>query len=421
MIAGDHLHADAGAAAFGDRLDGFLAGRIEFSLEAEESQIRGNVFVVDRVLLRVNFPAGEGKHTQAAGGHGVCDFQHCMRIGQCQLAVFIELMGATGGDDFHRAFDIDGFPLCSRAVESGHILSVRLERYALDSRKILAEAVLGQPAFVRGNQQRALGGIAFHCNPAVLVRCEARVVAEQACAKGFDERAVVSNIEGLLLEMDRSVRIVAAAGDVVEVAAGVDFADGHLVAGECAGFVRADHGGASERFHGGQFSDDGLLFCHPGNADGQRDGDCGRQAFGDRADGERDGGHEKLAPVLAAPEADGEGQRGEAEDDVKQQLAEICDLPGQRCEEVFRPVDHAGDASHLGMIGGGEDDSLARAIGDEGARESEVPTIRQGKLGWQIGDGFAGGLGLAGQGGLLDLEVALAQQAEVGGHAVAGL
>ena len=42
----------------------------------------------------------------------------------------------------------------------------------------------------------------------------------------------------------------------------------HLILRERSGFIRADHRGAAERFHGGQAADDRVTLCHALHADG---------------------------------------------------------------------------------------------------------------------------------------------------------
>ena len=72
------------------------------------------------------------------------------------------------------------------------------------------------------------------------------------------ERDVLAHDDGRFLEVNLPDRLVAAAGDVVEPSAGMDFLHGHLILRERAGLVRANDGGAAERLDGGQLADDRL-------------------------------------------------------------------------------------------------------------------------------------------------------------------
>jgi hypothetical protein len=63
-------------------------------------------------------------------------------------------------------------------------------------------------------------------------------------------------------------------------AAGPDGAHRHLVTGQGAGLVRADHGGAPEGLHGGQGADDGAPPGHAPDADREGDGEHHRQPSG---------------------------------------------------------------------------------------------------------------------------------------------
>ena len=66
-------------------------------------------------------------------------------------------------------------------------------------------------------------------------------------------------------------------------------------------------------------------------------------------------------------------------------------------------------------------DALALAIGHERAGEGQIRAVPQHGVGRQHVDGFLGRHGFAGERGLLDLEAPHVEQAQVGGHAVAGL
>jgi hypothetical protein len=72
-------------------------------------------------------------------------------------------------------------------------------------------------------------------------------------------------------------------------------AGGHFIARERAGLVGTDHRDRAERLDGVELAGDGVAPGHALHAERQRDGENGRQAFGNRGDGETDGGEEQLA------------------------------------------------------------------------------------------------------------------------------
>jgi hypothetical protein len=80
----------------------------------------------------------------------------------------------------------------------------------------------------------------------------------------------------------------------------------------------------------GQFANDGAPPRHACHADGERDGDRRRQAFGNRAHRQSDGRHEHLERLLSAVDADREGERCENQNDHQQDAAEAGDLARER-------------------------------------------------------------------------------------------
>ena len=68
---------------------------------------------------------------------------------------------------------------------------------------------------------------------------------------------------------------VALAGHDVRTVHEDKFLSSHLVQGERAGFIRANNAGAAKRFNAGESFHDGVLFCHSGCTDGQRNGSDG--------------------------------------------------------------------------------------------------------------------------------------------------
>ena len=162
-----------------------------------------------------------------------------------------------------------------------------------------------EPGLFRDDDERGLGGVTLY-GPAFLFADELRVVAQQSRAQALGERDARRGIDRPAVRAeDLAARFVAAAGDLVEHAAGIDGLHRHLILGERAGLVGADDGGAAERLDRGQLADDGAAPGHARHADGERDGDGGRQPLGDRAHGERDRGHEHLERLLAAPRCRG--------------------------------------------------------------------------------------------------------------------
>ena len=167
------------------------------------------------------------------------------------------------------------------------------------------------PGLLRGDDERGLGRIALDLEP-IAVAHELGIVVEQAGEQRLAQGLVLIERGALSGGQHFAARFVAGAGHVVEFSAGENLLHGHLVLRERAGLVRADDGGAAERFDGGKFADDRAAFRHARDADGERDGDRRGQSLRDRADREGDRGHEHLDRAFAARDADRKRERRRA-------------------------------------------------------------------------------------------------------------
>ena len=164
------------------------------------------------------------------------------------------------------------------------------------------------------------------------------------------------------------------------------------------------------------------------------DGDDGREALGDGGDGERDGHHEGVeherdvreerAAVL--DEAGEEDDDGDAHDQERQDLGELGELLLERRLLVGGLREGVSDLAHLGVHAGRDDDGTAAAVDHDRAHVAHVLAVAEGDVVRTLGDAqgrdhLVGGHGLAGKGGLLDLEARGLEQAAVGRDGVAGL
>ena len=69
VVAGDHLHLDAGRVAGLDGLHGLRPRRVDHALQPQEDKTRLHVLVGDLVGVGRQVLAGEGQHPQTLGGH----------------------------------------------------------------------------------------------------------------------------------------------------------------------------------------------------------------------------------------------------------------------------------------------------------------------------------------------------------------
>jgi hypothetical protein len=100
-------------------------------------------------------------------------------------------------------------------------------------------------------------------------------------------------------------------------------------------------------------------------------------------------------------------------------MAEVPDLSRQRSIELLRAGDQARDVADLGAVTNGGDHSGRRAIGHQGRGIGHVAAIGERRVVGQFTGLFGDRNRFTGQGGLVDLQVADLQQAQVRRNLVA--
>ena len=295
-------------------------------------------------------------------------------------------------------------------LEGNHILT----------RRFAVGVGVEQPAFFAGHEQCGLGRIALHFEPTVFAH-ELRIVAKHPGAQALGECGMFPNFHDLPIEAKVALRFVASPGHRVEFSARENFQHGHLVFGECAGFVRADHGGAAERLNGGQLADDCFPLRHPGYADGKDNGNRGGQALGNRADRERHRSHKHFGRLFAASDAHRERDRRQRKDDPQRQLAELCDFLGQRRGDFDRGGYEMGNSAGFGLIADAPHHRFCLTAGDKGAGVGKILPFGQNGVQRERISVLGHRERLASEGGFIHVQIADLEKPEIGGHAVAGL
>ena len=107
-----------------------------------------------------------------------------------------------------------------------------------------------------------------------------------------------------------TLRPVAAAGDVDLARGGDDLLDRHLVLGQRAGLVRADHRRRAQRLDRRQLLDDRPLARHALHAEREHDRQDRRQPLRDRGDGQRDADEQHVDEVGCRLDVGREQDRG---------------------------------------------------------------------------------------------------------------
>ncbi|EXI65152.1 MAG: hypothetical protein AW08_03424 [Candidatus Accumulibacter adjunctus] len=200
----------------------------------------------------------------------------------------------------------------------------------------------------------------------------------------------------------------------------MDAARGHLVEGERAGLVRADHRRAAQRLHRRQPLDDGVALGHAVHAQRQGDRHHRRQSFGNGRHGERDGGHRGAQESVAARDAEDQDQRDDAAGDRSQPFAEPVELHLQGRRGLGGVGQHAGDPAHFGAHAGSGDDRLQAAVRHDGVHEDHAASLGQHRSRRDRIDVLRHRLRLAGECGLRHLGRMRVEHARIGRDAVAG-
>jgi hypothetical protein len=92
--------------------------------------------------------------------------------------------------------------------------------------------------------------------------------------------------------------------------------------GERAGLVAARHVDVAEVFHRRELPDDDLVAGQSASPARERDGDDDRKRLGSDPHGEGEGEEQRVERALAGQRILGEDERGEQEDEARQEAAE---------------------------------------------------------------------------------------------------
>ena len=163
MVAGDHLHADAGVAAGRDGLARFGARRVDEADQSDQGElVRPGHQVAGRVEVtgRDRSP-GQCQHAQCVVGEGGVrvDERDARGVVERLLAVAGDPAGGSREQHVGRALQPHAHHVAI-VVEGGHELVRRVEGDLGDARTLLRER-LGVDAALRGQRkQRTLGGVA---------------------------------------------------------------------------------------------------------------------------------------------------------------------------------------------------------------------------------------------------------------------
>ncbi len=279
--------------------------------------------------------------------------------------------------------------------------------------------MLGDARLGGRHHERAFGRVALHRPRAVFFH-EVRVGRQRRGLQEFQEGRRRTHAFAVLLE--QSLRFVSRSGDVVRSFARHDAAHGHFVLRERAGFVGANDGRRSERFHGGEFAHERVAFHHALHADGERDRDDRGQRFGHDRHGERDAEDDELHHVFAAREAERHDERDDADGRQREHVADPIEVFLQRGGAGFHGAEQAGDRAEFRLHARERHHGGAAPLRDRRAGEHHVLLIAHGEIFvFQDAGRFRYGHGFAREGRFVDVQLHRGDHARVRRHFVARL
>ena len=302
-----------------------------------------------------------------------------------------------------------------------HALRFAAEGDLSDSGLVAIQRGLLQAGLLGGDDQGRFRGVPED-DGATVDAVDPRVAAQGADPEGQSEVLVARGIDALASDPELAGRGVPAAGDLDPPGPELERTDRHLVLGQGAGLVGADHRGRAQGLHGGQPADQDAHAGHPLHPQGQGHGRDRQQPFRHRGDGQRDAHLQHVQERVAAKPTRQDDHEAERQDDADQQATELGQLPLERRVPIVRTLDQRADLPDLAAHAGGGDDHPASPVRHRGAHEEHVPPVGDRRV--RVRDGFDGlgdRLGLAGQGCLFGLQPRAHNDAPVRGHPRAGV
>ena len=312
-----------------------------------------------------------------------------------------------------------GFAL-SLPVDARHPLPVGIERDLAQARQ--APGLLGgiHPPLERRDLQRRLGRVTHHAPapPCGGRGDEPRVVAKgggyQEPAHLCRERVFHPPSRGC----DLPLRRISHAAHRVTAPGNPHLPHRHLVLGKRPGLVGADHRAAAKRLHRGEALHQGVSPRHALDRHGQRQGHRGEEPLRHEGDHHPHGEDEA-------------GMRLAMHDSHREEEEEDADAKGHTGDQAGHPVDlllqrgggvggargEMRDPAELGLHPGCEDHPAAGAGHRTRPGKEEVRKLAPGERfpGYRVG-ALSGGMGFSRQGGLVDPQVPLLDQPDIGGN-----
>ena len=393
VIAGDHLHADPRLLAGVNRVNRFRARRIHHPGDAEEDQAVAQV-IVRQFLLAVRRLERRGDHAQPLTRIAL-HLRFPVRAVKGLRTVAGLLLLTQGENHVRRAGD-QNLLLTANLVVGAHVLVLRVERDFVNQRgRDRLKVGLRRP-----HLQRALGRPTGNAPQPALVLNQLAVVTQVDGAQVLLQHGARLDVDRLVaaFQVEVAHRLVAVAVHAVAGVGGDDSFDRHLVHGQGAGFIRADHGHRAQGFNRRQLADNRPLTRHRLYAQREDDGDNRRQTFRYGGDRQANQGEQQLAHRDLAEHQAEDKQRGHhRQNDGENRFAQLVHLHQQRGAVLFNARHHLVDVAELRILTGRGDqaNATARAYGRPG--EDHIGAVAQRQFTAQRINVFIHHGGFAGQ------------------------
>ena len=285
------------------------------------------------------------------------------------------LLRTQGKNHVRRAGDQD-LLLAANLVVGAHVLVLRVERDLVNQRGHYRL----KAGLRRQHLQRALGRPTGDAPQASLVLNQLAVVTQVDGTQILLQHGARLDVDRLVatFQIDVAYRLVAVAVHAVAGVGGDDGFNRHLVHGQGAGFIRADHGHRAERFNRRQLADNRPFTRHRLHAQRKDDGDDCRQTFrygGNRQANQRE--QELAHGDLAERQAEDKQRGHHRQNNHENRFTQLVHLHQQRRTVLFDTRHHLVDVAEFRIFTGRGDhtDTAARADGRPG--EDHVGAIAQ--------------------------------------------
>ena len=295
MVAGNHDRADTCLPAGAHRTGHFFSRRVDHSGHTHKSHVKFHILIICGQFREGTH--GKAKHTQSVLRHGQAKFRNVFFVSlrNGPHASRGQNMCAQRQHFIHCTLGIRN-PLPIHAVNRGHPLSLGIKRLLKKAGIFILQGFMVDPKCLRHIDQRALCGVTDDFSRSI--RVKAGVIAESRCINQFLIHCRM--LFGSAFNRGSST--------VFKIPVDSNVGYRHFIESKRTGFIGTDDSCAAQRFHCGQFSNQSVFLRHALHAQRHYNRGCGRQAFRDNGNCQRNRNQELRNQRALIKSADGENQ-----------------------------------------------------------------------------------------------------------------